>query len=201
MDALFECKAKVSSAQFCVGANRVPVMCWIDNVYVVAKSGSEAMTTIDLIGEQLSARWNLEWKPGSKQYMLPKGSPEFVGVEPADSSWEAVECMSVLGHLISDNGSIEADFESGLRAAWRAFFANPGSKLGKVAGLPRQCKLFSMCVVPAFGFLFGKWPPQKAYLKKIDEAQANMLGSMLDINKNMRGWTNICAGEGVRPTR
>ena len=75
------------------------------------------------------------WKEGSKSLMLPKHSDENVELS---AGWLPVECLSVLGHKVSNSGSIEEDFEEAVSAAWRAFFANPASNLGKVAGQKKQ---------------------------------------------------------------
>jgi len=183
LDAFDKCKRDVTKALFVVGDHRVPVMCWIDNVYVVAASGQKAVDSIEQLGEQLRSTWRLDWKDGSKSLMLPKHSYESESVE-LPAGWLTVECLSVLGHQISNSGSIEDDFESAVRAAWRAFFANPASSLGKAGGQKRQWKLFQQTVVPAIAYRWSKWPPQRALMNKIDGVQANMLGALLNLPKN-----------------
>jgi len=181
LDAMHKCHKSLQNNLFQVGSRTVPVLCWVDNLYVVGCSAQRAIDSIETIGRALKDSWGLHLKPGSKSYLLPKHSEECV-TEP--DGWAAVEHLAVLGHFVSNNCSIEVDVDKGIRSAWRAFFANPASDIAKTGGQKRQWKLFHSTVVPAIAYKWSMWPPQKHQEAKVDNTQSCMIAAMMNLPRN-----------------
>ena len=76
------------------------------------------------------------------------------------------------------------DFDAAIRAAWRAFFANPASDLAKAGGNKRQWRLFQQTVVPSLAYRWSKWPPQKSFMNRLDGVQSNMIAALSNIARN-----------------
>ena len=97
-----------------------------------------------------------------------------------DMSFKPVAVLKALGHLISDNGSIAADFEAAKDAAWLSFFRFYGPGLD---GLPlhrKQSLLDSFCL-SHFRFRWSRWPFSKYYAKQLDSFQSNVLTQILGL--------------------
>ena len=117
----------------------------------------------------LEASWRLTAKPGSMLVMLPKGSCEDI---EGSANWKVCEHMPILGHVVSNDCSIEADFESCSQRAWRAFWSNPASKEARTAGIDKQIRLFNSCVTNSIAHVWSRWPPQKTIEKDLEQKQS-----------------------------
>jgi len=113
--------------------------------------------------------------------MIPKDSCEVLN---CNACWKRCETMPVLGHIVSHDCSIAPDFENACATAWRAFWANPASKLGKIAGTKRQLKLFELCVTGSIAHVWSRWPPQKAIEAKLDQVQNSMMCTLINMHRN-----------------
>ena len=166
---------------FQCGGGSVPVLTWIDNVYVVGKSGADAIHACESLISNLQLSWRLTAKPGSTLVMLPKGSCEQI---EDGSRWRVCEHMPTLGHIVSADRSIGADFESISRVAWRAFWSNPASKEARNVGINRQIRLFNACVTNSIAHVWSRWPPQKSIEKELDQLQNSMMSTLVPITRN-----------------
>ena len=129
----------------------------------------------------LESEWKLTAKSGSALIMLPKGSTEDIDTS---ARWQLCEHMPVLGHLVSADCSIIAEFEAVARTAWRAFWANPASKGASKVGTDKQIRLFNSCVTNSIAHVWSRWPPQKAIEKDLDQLQNNMMSTLVAITRN-----------------
>ena len=55
----------------------VPLMTWIDNAFLAARSPELGIEYLDAIDDDLKRTWQLCFKPSSRQILLPKGAAPF----------------------------------------------------------------------------------------------------------------------------
>ena len=82
--------------------------------------------------------------------------------------------MRCLGHHISNNGSIAADFHSTTTAMWNALYANLHAGLS-TAPLSAKVRFLESCVRSSGSYHWSRWPFQPTYAKRIDSLQTHMI--------------------------
>ena len=159
----------------------VPVLTWIDNIYVIGRTMQSALDCMFIIASSLSSRWNLHFKEGSKFALVPKNSDEVFQLPDGYVQTDDLEC---LGHVVSGDGNVAVCFAAAEKQAWGAFFANPASSKLKGAGLDRRLGQFTRCVTPCIAYRSSCWPPSKDLSTRLAKIQASMYATLLELPRN-----------------
>lgn len=106
-----------------------------DNVYAARPTPGCAAAILDDFASVQHTRWGLNIKTGSRNMVSARGARGDVPV-----GWSACLTMSILGHVVSANGSTAACVQNTLQSAWRARLAHC-----------RRCPRFVRCCA-AFSF-------------------------------------------------
>ena len=99
------------------------------------------------------------------------------GVRPCDDideRWMRVRTLPVLWHLISDNASLNPDWNALKMSLWKAFWANAGSASIKHTASDLKMRLIDRAVACIASYRWSRWAPQKQLAKDIDRIQAKM---------------------------
>ena len=128
----------------------------------------------DLLCIWHSSKWRLILKPSSKIVTSAAvGSVYVSGDKVGDYTYEAD--FPVLGHTVTNSGSIARSFDSTVRKMWKAFWGNAGSRGARTLGRSRLAMLIVRSVQPLFEFQCARWPVQITYLNKLDTLQRKMV--------------------------
>ena len=92
----------------------------------------------------------------------------------AYSCWTFKQQMRCLGHIISANGSIEADFEQAKASMWAAFWINFRPSL-RNATKDAKLRFLRSCIASIGRFKWSRWPFQPTYAKRLDQIQTHMI--------------------------
>ena len=122
------CHSRWHSIGYNFGDARLLLAVWVDNLFAFGKSIHAAIQILSDIRITMHKNWNLEFKDGSTMCLAPRGNNEL----PIDSSlWPRCSSMIVLGHTITDDGSIGSDWKQAKKCMWAAFGGNVGTGYGK----------------------------------------------------------------------
>ena len=149
------------------------VSTYVDNVYVAGKSCYAASFILDDVGNFLSSRWGLCFKPDSCMIMPPLGSEDIDVTD--DSKWTVVSEMEVLGHRLQCDSGIEACFRRTCENAWKAFFANCASRDANRLSVSCRISLLRRAVEPVVRFRWTRWPFRKDHANQLVRIQRKML--------------------------
>jgi len=145
---------------------------WVDNLYAFGVNAQNAVRILEDLEAVLAREWRLKFKPSSLAHMCCRGNRS----APADvARWPRVDIMNILGHLVSDDGSITHDVSQTIRAMWRSFWKNPGSKRADKFDVPARISMLNRTVQPSFEWKCSRWPMQKTAAVALDSAQCQMI--------------------------
>ena len=115
--------------------------------------------------------------PSSRQVMPVSGN---LSADNVLEGWDVVTGMRCLGHNLTNNGSIQPDWEDVSAKMWRAFWANlcPGMWRSKLAS---RTRLLDVCVRSVGSFRWTRWPFQRDTAHKLDHLQHHMLAILSKI--------------------
>ena len=125
-----------------------------------------------MLADHLKTHWRLNIKPSSREFIVARGrSSSF----RSSWCWKQVSELECLGHLVADDGSIEADWQRAVRKVPGAFWANAAHRSLRHAQLHRKLKLIDRCCRPQFDFRNTRWPPTKQQCLREDGLQRKMI--------------------------
>ena len=142
---------------------------WIDNLYAFSTDPHKAIATLEAIEGNLQNDWGVKFKPSSLMIMQPRGARL---CDDLGERWIRVHTLPVLGHLVSDNASLHADWNALKKSLWRAFWANAGSASIRHTDSPLKMRLIDRAVTCIASYRWSRWAPQRQLAKDIDRVQA-----------------------------
>ena len=89
----------------------------------------------------------------------------------------------VLGHIISDNGSIVPCYRSARKSIWKAYFGNIATPSFRRAPDALKLRLLDRACRPALAFRCSRWPPQKTQTVAVDRLQTKLIAAFLRIQR------------------
>ena len=104
--------------------------------------------------------------------MAPAGSQE---VSAVPEKWPVVRLYGVLGHHISDTGTVRPSWTLCKQKMWRAFFGNFGNRIVKKVPVEQKVLTVKRAVQPLLTYKCSIWPPQVTLAKEIDGVQRKMI--------------------------
>ena len=146
-------------------------MTWVDNLYAFSTDPHKAIATLEAIEGNLKNDWGVKFKPSSLMIMQPRGARL---CDDLGERWIRVHTLPVLGHLVSDNASLHADWNALKKSLWRAFWANAGSASIRHTDSPLKMRLIDRAVTCIAAYRWSRWAPQRQLAKDIDRVQAKM---------------------------
>ena len=149
----------------------------LDNLFVIARSISSACIMLDSFEKLINEDWDLDIKASSKECMPPRYSPEAFPT----CDYVPVSSLRVLGHHISNDGSIREDWNRVRQSMWKAFWRNCGSSRARCLPLPVRLKLLERTVYSVVSYRFSRWPPQNQIALEVDQVQASMICYILSV--------------------
>ena len=153
---------------------------WVDNLFAASASLHGAISILEDFEDQLQSKWRMKIKPSSRACMRARGSDEL----PADPvKWPLCHQFIVLGHSLDDDGSIRSCWRRARASMWKAFWANPGSKVAANFSATERLALLARTVSPQLDFRCSRWPPQKQIASELDSMQRKMTGALLRIQR------------------
>ena len=138
---------------------------WVDNLHAAGTSASSAIHILDDIAMRLQEDWSLAIKPGSRSVMVAQGGDT---TSPLPEEWDLCNEFHCLGHVLQDNGSIQACVPATVRGCWKAFWKHFGSRRYLRLTLTNRIKAMSRRVTPLVRFRGTRWPPQTTAMHRLD---------------------------------
>ena len=150
---------------------------FVDNLYTASKDPLDGVALLNDAEQHLQVRWGLTFGRQSKFVMAADGYEGDDLESLAHTDWRVVTSEKVLGHILTNNGSIDQDFDAMRNSMWASFWMNFKPALQKAdANIKRR---FLDGSVKALGqFRWTRWPYQKSVAKALDQTQSHMV-SML----------------------
>ena len=174
-DTIAKLLPELSPLGFEVGAGRLTIATFVDNLFAFCDSAANAEKQLDLVAAALAECWDLRIKDGSRQFMACHGSTN----EPLSvHTWQRTSEFAALGHIISSDGGVSACFRHTQRLLWKSFFANAGHKRFIAAPLKLKLRLAERATKPVWSYRCTRWPPSKGILKMEARFQNRMVAAM-----------------------
>ena len=127
----------------------------MDNLFVVANSGCNALRQMEIIEEELKLSWDLTLKKDSKCIFFPRGCSE--AEEWSNEHWPRVTVFPVLGHRVAADAGPSAQWEHARSALWRSFWRGPGSKQAQRISQAGKARLLHSKCRPHLDFHWTSW--------------------------------------------
>ena len=159
---------------------KISVSSWVDNLFAIADSCSGAIEMLAEAEKCLWDEWGHTFKPSSLEYMAVWGSEEVLDFA---ARWRQVTTMKVLGHWISNTGSIDYCFRQTIAAAWRSFWGNLGKPQFRRFTIGLKKSRLSKLVFPLISFRCSRWPWTHTKATRLDAVQRKMLSCLLGLRK------------------
>ena len=161
-------------------AFQIPGHCYslasfFDNLLPTGFTPEGAVAILDDCESFLQRRWGLRFGDDSREFMVRRGYPGQVIVEP---SLRQVKMMKSLGHHLDDDGGFAACFEEICASMWRSLFGNLNQGWTQ-ASARAQMRFLNTSIATIPGFRWSRWASQNAYEKRIDATPRHMIGSFL----------------------
>lgn len=174
LSILHSMKDTLVKAAFATHKTPMVTALWVDNLFVIAKSAHAAIGVKEQFLRQLKTEWVLHDKRGSVQIMLPAMAQEQITLS---QDMELVTELPVLGHIVSNSGSIQPCWNKCRKALWTAFWRNGGSKRVRSSEQLRRyiAALQDRAVRPHLSYRCSCWPYQATVANEVDAIQAKML--------------------------
>ena len=126
-------------------ADALMVCTYVDNIFSLASCSQDAVHILDDLAAELRSRWRLDIKPSSREVMVARGAPVQVCSQHA---WKSTRTLECLGHLISDDCSVTADWQRTRQNMLASFWVNVAHRSLTSAPLSLKLKQLDRCVRP-----------------------------------------------------
>ena len=170
--AVIECARRSGHKGFLIGGVNLTFATYVDNIFSAGDTAANAVKLLDGVAEYLKSQWSLDIKGSSREVMVVAGGDTTF---QSRFSWKKVTELFCLGHLISNNGSIKADWEATTQKVIGAFWANAAHKSLRQTPLKERLRLVSRCCVPLIDFRNTRWPPTRSQCKREDALQRQLI--------------------------
>ena len=157
---------------FKLGAVTLIAATYVDNIFSVASCSQDAVHILDDLAAELRSRWRLDIKPSSREVMVARSAPVQVCSQDA---WKSIWTLECLGHLISDDCSVTADWQRTRQNMLASFWVNVAHRSLTSAPLSLKLRQLDRCVRPLLDFRCTRWPPVADQLRQEDALQRKML--------------------------
>jgi hypothetical protein len=94
--------------------NSISVATWADDIFTMSSCADGVLRMMEAVEVSLEQRWGLTIKNGSKELMQLKSSPPIL----LPDGWKHVDCMSAVGHNMSNDARAQKCIAATLRSAW-----------------------------------------------------------------------------------
>jgi hypothetical protein len=150
--------------------NSISVATWADNIFTMSSDAEGAVRVMEAVEVSLEQRWRLSIKHGSKELMQLKNSPHILLPE----GWKHVDCMSALGHNMSNDARPQKCIVASLGSAWSGYWRQFSMSIRGMGGAPKG-RLFERAVTPIVRYRAARWPWTKSLEDQICKHQRRML--------------------------
>ena len=153
-------------------------MCtYVDNLFTASKSAHMASLLLQDAADELMSTWSLSIKPSSRMIMVADGADDHSTCDP--DIWPICTNMEALGHLLENDGSVNACFTRTVRNMWKSFFGNCSSYDAKKLPIKCRLQLLRRAVVPILRFRWTRWPFTITRARQLDRLQRRMLSIVI----------------------
>jgi len=147
---------------------------YIDNLFNIGDSPSNAVRIQEDFEIQLAARWNQRIKPSSCSVMAPKGCLQQM---PDPRKWPRTEVMECLGFQIQHNAETNLAWNHTKNMMWRAFFANCAKSDARGLQTRSKMKVLTRAVRPRLLYRAIAMPLTQTRIQAIDTQQRKMVAA------------------------
>ncbi len=130
------------------------------------------MYILEAIQTFLGNFWQLTYKKGSTAVCACRGNPNPC---PKPYIWPLQQTLNILGHLVGNDGGIKSDVKVTIRAMWRAFWGNAGSKHACKCAVSTSLGLVNRVARGVFEWKCSRLPFQKSAAVQLDQVQNAIL--------------------------
>lgn len=180
LECLKKLRSKLEPMGFPVSGGKLAIATYVDNMCAVSPIGSGAVAMLNLVEDALKSDWCLDIKDDSREFLVGKASPH----TSSDVRYKQVVQMKALGHVISHDGSCQADWQAAKRKMWRAFYGSCASKVAKTLPHKVKDKLLNRAVAPILDYHNSRWAMSPNFASEIDRVQRRMWAILLNIRKS-----------------
>ena len=172
---------KVALRGFDNSVGRLVFASYVDNLFSVAHTASDAYLSLRMLFELLEHRWGLRLKAGSLGLLCARGH-DLSGFQFSEEV-PSCETMEVLGWLISNDGSCGPQWAKVVRTAWGIFARNLRVRDWQRLGSVRRLRLLDRTVGLYVLSRLQLWPANDAMVKKLGRLQRHMVARTLGLHK------------------
>jgi hypothetical protein len=119
-------------------------------------------------------------KPRSRFVVAARGNDE----TSDDPCWPLVDNFPVLGHVLSNSGSVRACWKNIRNCMWRASWRNSGTTDVNESCVAHRLKLMCRTVVAIFDHRNTRCPPQVTFMREVNRVQRKMVQIFLKAKRN-----------------
>ena len=148
---------------------------WVDNMYSLGRSASEAVEKLEVFEVLLQGRWRLCFKDVSRQVFSMRNSEQ-------DKDCRAYKWSSpfkVLGCSVGRAGTAWPDFDEAYLAVWRRLWAGAKSRNASKLQFDLKLKEISRVCWPSIGYRCSWWPVGSTLLGRVESLQNSIVACLL----------------------
>ena len=151
------------------------VATFVDNLLSTGSSPESATAILDDCEAYLSKYWFLSFGADSKEFLVCRGYPHNIDVDPC---WVQRPTMKCLGHQLDDDGGISSCYRHCVQAMWRGFYGNLSAGL-MASPVPVKMRFLNSCIASIPAFRWPRWPYQTTYAAALDSQQRHMISVLM----------------------
>ena len=173
LDVMRQCSQLVQL--FVFSGHVFQISSWIDNLYALGSSSSDACSRLESFEEVLRARWRLEFKASSQKVCCARRADRNLSCRAF--VWQLP--FVVLGSLIGPCCSAWADFKAAEQSAWRRLWAGAASKSARGLHVDLKVADIQRCCWPSLGYRCSWWPMGSTLASLIRALQRALVATIL----------------------
>ena len=171
-----ECLPQLERYGFRTDSRILCVCTFVDNIFNFSTSSLGATAMGDLFEQTLFKNWQLSIKEGSRKVTSADNSHEV-----SSPSWEVVQLMRPLGHVVDHRCRAQVAARPTFRIMWGAFFAKMTDKRLQHLHLEQRVVELNRYIWPLLAYRCSGWPVNTLLSKSIDAIQLKMVALLLRV--------------------